>query len=304
MYVLTDDIRPAGIGPKGEIYAGGIGVSRGYLNDPVRTAEVFLPDPCSGERGARLYRTGDIGRYRADGNAECLGRRDNQVKVRGFRIEAGEIEAVLNQKEEVDQAVVVVMKDKSGANQLVAYVVAQKGRDIGADELRSYLKTRLPDYMTPARWVKLDAFPLNSNGKVDRRALPALGGVIAAFEKSFEAPRTPAEAKMADLWRDLLEVQRVGVHDNFFELGGHSLLMTQLVSRIKTSFGVELTLRALFEAPTLAEMTQAILSKQMEEVDPEELGGMLKELKQLSSDEIKELLSQQGAELFKSNSEL
>ncbi|WP_437576665.1 amino acid adenylation domain-containing protein [Sorangium sp. So ce887] len=254
LYVVTgDDLAPVGV--TGEICVTGIGVGRGYLNDPARTAEAFVPDPFGDVPGARMYRTGDLGRRLADGTLEFSGRRDHQVKIRGFRIELGEIEARLAQHPEVREAVVAVREERSSGKRLVAYVVGEGSAPPAPERLRDFLKETLPDYMVPPVFVALSALPLTPNGKVDRKALPAPeapaadpGGAAAG------APTTPTEEALAAIWAEVLGLERVGVHTGFFELGGHSLLATQVVSRVRKALGVELPLRSLFDHPTVAEL--------------------------------------------------
>ncbi|MDB4970229.1 MAG: tycC2 [Myxococcales bacterium] len=256
MYVLHD-LNPLPVGVAGDLFIGGVGVARGYLNRPSLTAERFIPDPFSGEPGARMYRTGDLSRWRASGNLEFLGRIDHQVKVRGYRIELGEIETALASFAGVTASVVVVHKDAGGDQRLVAYVVApQTGATASA--LREHLKARLPEYMVPSAFVLLDALPLTSNGKVDRKALPAPEGARPELDDSYVAPRTAVEETLAAIWRELLGLERVGIHDHFFEIGGHSLLATQMTSRIRAALGVELSLRTLFESPTVSELAAAV----------------------------------------------
>ncbi|HEX2081841.1 MAG TPA: amino acid adenylation domain-containing protein, partial [Longimicrobium sp.] len=250
--VLDPAGRPVPAGVPGELYVGGAGVARGYLNRPALTAARFVPDPFSSVPGARLYRTGDRARWRADATLEYLGRTDQQVKVRGFRIEPGEIESVLAAHAAVRQARVVVREDEPGEKRLVAYVVG----DAGADDLRAHLGRSLPGYMVPAAFVALPSLPLTPNGKVDEKALPAPD--FESAEGRYEAPRTPAEEVLAGIWAEVLRVARAGVRDDFFALGGHSLLATRIVSRIREVFGVELPLRALFEGPTVGAMAARV----------------------------------------------
>lgn len=258
LYVLDEGMKPVPIGVSGELYVGGIGVGRGYLAEPVRTAEAFVPDPFSKEPGERLYKTGDMARYLTDGILEFLGRRDSQVKLRGYRIELGEIEAVLNQQPEVHECAVLAREDIPGNAWLVAYVVRQTEQTCPAEELRHRMKETLPEYMVPSVFVFLEALPLTPNGKLDRQNLPAPRESQLMAETTYVAPRTPIEVELATMWSQLLGVERVGIHDNFFEVGGHSLLVTQAVARIRDIFEVELPLRMLFKVSTVAELAQAI----------------------------------------------
>ena len=252
VYILDENLRLVATGARGELLTGGDGLARGYLNHPELTAERFVPHPFSSQPGARLYRTGDWARFLANGDIEFLGRVDNQAKIRGFRIEPGEIEAVLRGHAQVREAA-VVLNETDGDKRLVAYVVG----DAQTVELREYLKERLPDYMVPSFLVQLDEIPLTPHGKIDRRALPEPESIFAE-ETEYEAPRTPTEELLAELWANVLRVSRVGINDNFFALGGHSLLAIQLVSRIRETFGVELPLRELFERRNIAELAQCV----------------------------------------------
>ncbi|MFP2913529.1 non-ribosomal peptide synthetase, partial [Pyxidicoccus sp. 3LFB2] len=244
-YVLDPALRPVPTGVPGELFLGGAQLAFGYLGRPGLTAERFIPHPFSTTPGARLYRTGDKARWRADGTLEYLGRVDFQVKLRGQRIELGEIEAALQQQPGVRDAVALVREDVPGHQHLVAYLVPSEAAP-ETEALRSALLRHLPEYMVPAAFVTLQALPLTPNGKLDRKALPAPDAQLA---QAFVPPSSPTEQQLASLWLQLLRVERVGAHDSFFALGGHSLLATQLVSRIRASFGAELPLRAVFEAP-------------------------------------------------------
>ncbi len=245
VFVLDRYAQLAPIGSAAELYIGGAGVARGYLGRAELTAEKFVPHPFSSEAGARLYRTGDVVRYLADGTLEYLGRADQQVKIRGYRIELGEIEAVLS--ECVSQAVVVAREQ-----QLVAYVVPQGESE--SSEWRKYLQQRLPEYMIPSVFVSLSELPLTTNGKVDRRALPEPESIQSAVETA----RTPTEELLCGIWSEVLNRAETGVNENFFELGGHSLLATQVSSRIQAVFQIELPLRTLFEAPTVRELAARV----------------------------------------------
>jgi len=251
VYVLDAEMQPVPVGVAGELYIAGAGVTRGYLGQPERTAERFLRDPFASQVEARMYRTGDLARWLPDGVIEFLGRADDQVKVRGFRIELGEVEASLLQHPNVQQAVVLARQDDaSGEKRLVAYVVPKTGFPLAADDLRSHLKTLLPDYMVPSAMLLLEKLPLTSNGKVDRQRLPAPEATAAA--KAFVPPSTPTELALAAIWAEVLRKDTISADDNFFDLGGHSLLATQVISRIREQLHVEVALRAVFEQPTVA----------------------------------------------------
>jgi amino acid adenylation domain-containing protein/non-ribosomal peptide synthase protein (TIGR01720 family) len=281
LYVLDDLLRPIPIGAPGELYVGGAGLARGYLGRPELTAERFVPHPFATEPGARLYRTGDRVRYLADGQVEFLGRADEQVKLRGFRIEPGEVEAALAHHPVVREAAVLVREDSPGQPRLVAYVVPTEGRSVEPAELRAALKERLPEYLVPSAFVSLPALPLTSSGKVDRKSLPAPEGVRPDTGTPFVAPRSELEQQLAAMWAELLGVERLGIHDNFFELGGHSLLATQLVSRIRGTFEVELELGRLFEQPTIAALALQIVDAQASGVDDAELEQLMADLEDL-----------------------
>jgi amino acid adenylation domain-containing protein len=259
LYVANRDLEPVPVGVAGELYIGGAGVARGYLHRPGLTAERFIPDPFGLEPGGRLYRTGDLARWRGDGNLEYLGRLDRQVKVRGYRIELGEIEEALARHPAVRETAVLVREDAPDDRRLVAYLSVAADRPVPAGwELRQYLRNSLPEPMVPSAYVVLPALPLTPNGKVDREALPALEGGLTRPVALSAAPRGPVEEAVASVWSTVLGVERVGAQDGFFDLGGHSLLATQVVSRLRDVFGVEVPLRALFEAPTVAALAERI----------------------------------------------
>jgi amino acid adenylation domain-containing protein len=258
IYLLDPYMQPVAQGVSGEIYIGGICLARAYLNDPELTAGKFVPDPFSREPGDRLYKTGDMARHLADGNINYLGRIDQQVKVRGFRVELGEIEMVLRQHEAVRDVAVVPHTDAQSTVRLVAYVSLVDERVGAAHDLRNFLKLKLPEYLLPATFVFLAELPINANGKLDHQALPAPGQIRPDLEESFVAPRNPVEAMLASIWMEVLSLERVGINDNFFELGGHSLLATQVISHTRDRFRVELPLRSLFESPTIARLAESI----------------------------------------------
>lgn len=292
VYVLDGRMELVPVGIYGELYIAGDGLARCYANRPELTAEKFVPHPCGNGPGQRLYKTGDIVRYLPDGNLEFLGRRDNQVKVRGFRIEPGEIEAVLSEHSQVKKCVVVARQGADGSKQIVAYFVPRSAEVPSAGELRRYARERLPEYMVPATFMMLPELPLTPNGKVDRDALPEPEQIIGS---DFVAPRTEIEAVVAGIWSDLLGVELVGIHDNFFELGGHSLLATQFASRARVAFGIEIPLRVVFENPTLEGIATAIETLDAPAtaqadfvpmtIDDEEVESLLAEVEQLSDEE-------------------
>jgi amino acid adenylation domain-containing protein len=266
IYILDEELKPVPIGVGGELHIGGVGVGRGYLRRAEMTAEKFIPDPFSEQRGARLYKTGDSARYLEDGNIEYLGRLDQQVKIRGYRIELGEIEAALNEHVGVKNAVSVVREIAAGGPQLVAYVTTEEPRP-REDELRKYLKRRLPEYMVPRAIIALEELPLMANGKVDRRALPA-PNISGEQNVEYVAPRTPMEESLAGIFAEVLGLERVGIYDHFFDLGGHSLLATLVISRLRELFHVELPLVMIFESPTVTSLSLSIaqiLVKQFEQ---------------------------------------
>uniref|UniRef100_UPI00163F7216 thioesterase domain-containing protein n=1 Tax=Burkholderia gladioli TaxID=28095 RepID=UPI00163F7216 len=262
IYLLDENQALVPLGAVGELYIGGAGVARGYLNRPDLTAQRFLADPfarAAGDAEARMYRTGDLARYQPDGNIVFLGRNDEQVKVRGFRVEPGEIETQLATHEAVREAIVVARQDPAGNARLLAYVSLQDAapRAELVRGLREHLAARLPEYMVPAAFVVLDALPLTPNGKVDRRALPEPDDEAFA-QAQYEAPQGETEQTIAALWAELLGVERVGRHDNFFALGGHSLLATRMLARLREVFGHDVSIRTLFEAPTVSQLAPRV----------------------------------------------
>lgn len=299
IYLLDRHLHPVAIGMPGELYLGGDGLARGYLNRPDLTAEKFISIPDTLEkflkhsqnRTSYLYKTGDLGRYLPDGNIEFLGRIDTQVKLRGFRIELGEIEAVLNQSPNVAQAAIAVREDIPGDKWLVAYLVPkQKQKELNLTELRYFLQQKLPTYMIPAAFVFLETLPLTANGKLDRRALPAPDRSQSNRSLHFVAPQTTTEREIAAIWQEVLGLEQIGITDNFFELGGHSLLATQVISRLRETYRTELSVRSLFENPTIAQLAEQIVEQQLEQAELEDLEQILEEVGELSDDEVKQQL--------------
>jgi acyl-CoA synthetase (AMP-forming)/AMP-acid ligase II/acyl carrier protein len=292
-------MNPVPVGIAGEIYIGGVGLARGYLNRADLTAEKFVPNPFASQEtltlekqieaagsnhyhSLRLYRTGDLARYLPDGNIEFLGRIDDQVKIRGFRIELGEIESTLSTHGDVAQAVVVAREDEPGNKQLVAYIVLREqvcsslekalfftssakeecavltGENIPVltEDLRNNLALTLPDYMIPSFFVYLDKIPLTSNGKIDRKTLPAPDLSLRQVGDEYVAPTSQIEIELSSIWSEVLRIEHIGIHDNFFKLGGHSLLATQVISLIRHSYNIDIPLRAIFEHPTISALGQ------------------------------------------------
>jgi amino acid adenylation domain-containing protein/FkbM family methyltransferase len=295
IYILDKGQQPSPVGVAGELYLGGDGLARGYLNRPELTAEKFVPHPFSAAPGARLYHTGDLARYMADGTTEYLGRIDQQVKVRGYRIELGEIEAVLGQHPALRECVVMAAGKEHEEKRLVAYLVAED-EAVEATALRAYLEEKLPAYMVPSFFILLNELPLTPNGKINYKALPAPEQTRAGVGNEYVAQRTEVEQTLSTIWSEVLGVQRIGVHDSFFELGGHSLLATQVMSRIRDMFQVEIALRRIFETPTINRLAEIIETAQREEQDnTEKMAQMLERLDQLSEDEVNELLQRKMA---------
>ncbi|WP_224360429.1 non-ribosomal peptide synthetase/type I polyketide synthase [Hyalangium versicolor] len=259
VYVLDRHQQMVPVGTPGELFIGGAGVARGYLDDPALTAERFLRDPFSDEPGARMYRTGDKGRFLRDGSLEFLGRLDHQIKLRGFRVELGEIEVALARLPGVESCVVVGREDVPGEKRLVAYFVPRDGHPaLAPEKLKQALRAHLPEYMVPSAFVALSALPLTPHGKVDRNALPAEDAAALGISDAYVAPRTPTEQLLAGIWSEVLRVPPVGIHSNFFGLGGHSLLAVQVLARVREVLHIDIAIRTLFDAPTVAGLALAI----------------------------------------------
>ena len=260
VFVLGLDLEVAGRGMIGELYAAGDGLARGYMNRPDLTAEKFIPNPHSKEEGERLYRTGDLSRHLDDGTIEFVGREDHQVKLRGYRIELTEIETYIKELSSIQDAVVIVRESAPGDKRLIAYIVGEQSSLLTVDEMRNYLKSRVPDYMVPNYFLLLDSLPLTANGKLDRNALPPPETLAERMDKHFLFPRTSVEAILTSIWQDILKVEKVSIDGDFFDLGGHSLLATQVISRIRAVFHVDLPLRTIFESPTVMDLSSHIES--------------------------------------------
>jgi pristinamycin I synthase-3/4 len=293
VFILDRQLGPCPVGVAGEVYLGGVGVARGYLLNPDLTAEKFLPHPHAQEGGARLYRTGDLARYLPDGNVELLGRLDRQVKVRGMRVEPGEIESALCSHANVRAAAVVAREDTTGDKRLVAYVVVRRPEE--GQDFRAFLKERVPEHMLPSALVVLESLPLTPNSKIDHAALPAPKWSATDSSRSYVAPRSPVEETLCGIWAEILDVERVGIQDNFFELGGHSLLATRVMSRIRQTLRIELPMRALFEQPTVAALA-ATLEPEAHRApsEMEMLAQILQRVDALSPDEARALLEEIG----------
>jgi amino acid adenylation domain-containing protein len=279
IYILDEQGREVPPGMEGELYIGGAGVGRGYVGRPDLTAERFIKNPFSAGPGARLYRTGDLARRLPDGQIAFLGRIDDQIKIRGYRIEPAEIVRALNEHAEVRESVVVARETLPGDKRLVAYLVPAPNKRPAARELQNFLAARLPDYMVPATYVALEALPLTSSGKIDRAALPEPVGEAVLRDDGYVAPRTPLEGRVAGILAPLLGLERVGVLDNFFMLGGHSMLGTQLITRLREVFSVQLGLRTIFEAPTVAGLSaeiERLLLERLQAMSEDEAARMLR----------------------------
>ena len=256
LYILDQNLQPVPDGEIGELCIGGFGVARGYLNRPELTAEQFVEDRFSGVPGTRLYRSGDLARYRTDGTLECLGRFDNQIKINGYRIELGEIEAVLATHPNVKTCVVQAREEQPGIKRIVAHLIPGDGERPTINDLQLYMKDRLPEYALPRQFVFVDSVPLTPNGKVDRLALPI--PPIEALESKGGAPQTPTQEAIAAIWYDLLKIEGIGLHDDFFDLGASSLAATTLVQRLRTTFKIEIGLSVLFDQPTIAGLAATV----------------------------------------------
>lgn len=294
VYLLDRHLQPTPIGVPGEMYVGGAGVARGYLNRPELNNERFLPDMFHPANGNRLYKSGDQARRLANGDIEYLGRIDQQVKIRGFRIELGEIETVLASHPGVRESVVIINSDESGEKRLIAYLVPNTAQAVSSSELHAFMKERLPEYMIPAAFVKLEKMPLTSNGKIDRRALPDADIMRPETEGAYVAARTPLEEEVVEAWKEVLGLQRIGIHENFFEIGGHSLLATKVIILLRSRLGINLSLRLLFENPTVAGMATALMETLLEHTEEPALADMISEVEGLSDEDARQMREESG----------
>jgi amino acid adenylation domain-containing protein len=283
-YILDSRLEPTPVGVSGEIYIGGDGVARGYVRRQELTAERFVPNRYGKRVGERLYRTGDVGRYLSDGNIEYLGRADDQVKVRGYRIELGEIQAALEEHGSVKQSVVVAREDERGRKRLLGYVVGEEGTT--AAELKIHLRERLPEYMVPEAILMLEEMPLTMNGKIDRRRLPIVEGMGWRVEQEYVAPRTPVEETLVGIFEEVLKLDRVGIHDNFFEIGGHSLLVTQVISRVRSTFEVAIDVNSIFEAETVAKLAEMLIAREPKPGQMEKIAMILTKLSNMTDEDV------------------
>jgi acyl-CoA synthetase (AMP-forming)/AMP-acid ligase II/acyl carrier protein len=268
LYVLDDELRPVAAGAAGELWIGGSGVARGYLRRPGLTASRFRPDPFCGRPGERIYRTGDLARYEPDGNLVLLGRADNQVKLRGFRLELEEVEAAVRACGPVLEAAAALGHDEEAGPFLGVHVVPRPGQQVDPVVLRDELRARLPEYMVPVAYARLAGLPRLPNGKVDRGGLPSLSLADHGLSRPSEAPRDGLQARLAGIWAELFGLPSVGINDNFFDLGGHSLFALYLLSLVEDAFGVELPLSAVFDAPTVAAFASCVQSQLREQAGP------------------------------------
>ena len=290
LYVLDGNLHPVPIGVAGELFVGGAGLARGYLNRPELTVERFIPNPYSNKPGARLYKTGDVARYLPNRDLEYLGRADQQVQIRGFRVELGEIEVVLAGYPGVNMAVVMAREDRPGDKRLVAYMVPKVGETLSVRNLRSFLKEKLPYYMVPATFVVLESLPLTPNGKVDRQELSKHDFKRSARENELVAPKTATEKFIVGIWRKLLGVNEIGIYDNFFDLGGHSLLATRVISHVRDTFQVELPVHCFFDAPTVAGLTEVLENYETVPGRISAIAQILEKIDAMDAEEMREML--------------
>jgi amino acid adenylation domain-containing protein len=290
IYMLNADLDPVPLSVTGEIYIGGPNVARGYVNRPDVTADRFVPNPFVEEPGARVYRTGDLGRFLPDGIVEFLGRMDQQVKVRGYRIELGEIDAVIERHRAVKEAVTVVRESESGNKSLATYIVPAQRPGADVEELQRYLTDQLPDYMVPGIIVRLDKMPLTANGKIDRRALPDPADIELTGRASYAEPRNAVEEVVVRIWEEVLGVEKIGINDNFIMMGGHSLAAMQVLARLRKTFQIGVPVRVLFEARNVAELVQAMSAEERIPGRLEKIARVVKKIEQMGEDDVSRIL--------------
>jgi len=279
LYVVDAAGQPAPPGVAGELHIAGVGLARGYLQRADLTAERFVPNPFDTEPGSRMYRTGDLARYRPDGVIDYLGRIDQQLKLRGVRIEPGEIEAVLAEHPSIRGVLVVAREDRAGQRRLVAYLLPVNADAIpGSNAIRDFAAERLPDVMVPSAFTWLDAFPLTASGKLDRRAFPEPDWGRLESAQAFVPPRTPVEEVLAGIWGEVLSLDRVGVHDHFFRQGGHSLSAVALITRIRGIFRIDLPVRAVFESPTIAQLATVLAAREARPGQHEKIALLIQQI--------------------------
>jgi acyl carrier protein len=291
IFLLDENLNPVPENVMGEIYISGAGLARGFLNNPQQTAERFIDNPIL--PGQKIYKTGDVARWLPEGIFEYVGRNDEQVKFHGHRIELNEIRSLLNQHPEVSDSLALILKDNNGNDVLIAYYVANQRLDTAA--LRATLARNLIEETIPNFFVHLHEFPLTANGKIDRRKLPTVEEVRQDIKPTFVAPRTPTEKFIAEIWTQMLGVPQVGIHDNFFELGGHSLLAYQVISRLGEAYHVEISMRTIFDTPTIAGLALSVTKMQMAQEDVHDLTQMIEEIKRMSGDELETMLAAKAA---------
>lgn len=295
IYILNKNMRPVPIGVPGELHIGGAGIAQGYLNRSELNEEKFAENSFSNSGSSLLYKTGDLARFRNDGNIEFMGRLDHQVKIRGYRIELGEIEAVLRDHPGVNEVVVLAREDQPGEKRIVAYIESHHHTPATINDLRDYLHSKVPDYMVPSAFVLMDALPLMPNGKIDRKALPEPGRERPDLETEFVAPGSPAESIVAQIWADLLGLEEISIQDNFFELGGHSIMATRLISKIRETFQVEFPLHVLFDAPTVAGFVEQLLSDADNKTIIEKTADIMVQLDQMTDEEVEGFLEERSS---------
>jgi len=286
IFILNHHLRPVPIGVYGDLYIGGDSLARGYYNQPAESAECFIPNRFSLEPGARLYKTGDLARYKPDGNIEFLGRIDHQIKIRGYRIELGEIEATLGKADWIKDAVVTTDGTASTEKKLVAYIVPDDSTPHSTNSIRAYLKSSLPDYMIPSHFIFLEKMPLTPSGKLDRHALPVPDSTRPELDSVYEEPTSTIEAALASIWIQIIGIEKVGVNDNFFDLGGHSLLATQIISQIRKYFSIPVLLRSIFEFPTITEFSDFLLTLETSPGQIEKVSEVIVRIQNMSPEEI------------------